>query len=80
MGELSVAVYARTSSDQQSIGQQLAELRGRIADDQVRVPAEREFVDDMLWWTLEELAACAEPVFPPGLAERLERLLAAKTG
>lgn len=46
MGELRVAVYARTSSDQQSIGQPLAELRGRIADDQVRVPAEREFVDD----------------------------------
>ena len=41
---------------------------------------EREFVDDMRWWTLQELAACAEPVFPRGLAERLKRLLAAKTG
>jgi len=40
---------------------------------------EREFVDDMRWWTLEELAACAEPVFPPGLAEMLQRLLAADT-
>lgn len=45
MGEVRAAVYARTSSDQQS-GQQLAELRGRIADDKVRVPAEREFVDE----------------------------------
>jgi len=46
MGELRAAVYARTSSDQQPIGQQLAELRGRVADDEVRVPAEWEFVDD----------------------------------
>ncbi len=46
MGELRAAVYARTSSDQHPIGQQLAELRGRVADDEVRVPAEWEFVDD----------------------------------
>ena len=45
MGELRAAVYARTSSDQHPIGQQLAELRGRVADDEVRVPAERELVD-----------------------------------
>ena len=32
---------------------------------------ERQFVDDMRWWRLDDLAACAEPVFPPGLAERL---------
>jgi 8-oxo-dGTP pyrophosphatase MutT (NUDIX family) len=37
---------------------------------------EREFVDDMRWWTLDELAACAEPVFPSGLVERLTDLLA----
>ncbi|MGI8840479.1 MAG: NUDIX hydrolase [Caulobacteraceae bacterium] len=36
---------------------------------------EREFIDDMRWWTLEELAACAEPVFPEGLARRLAGLL-----
>ena len=36
---------------------------------------EREFIDDMRWWTLAELAATAEPVFPPGLAERLADLL-----
>ncbi len=46
MGELRAAVYARTSSDHHPIGQQLAELRGRVADDEVRVPAEWEFVDD----------------------------------
>ncbi len=46
MGELRAAVYARTSSDQHPIGQQLAELRGRVADDEVRVPAEWELVDD----------------------------------
>ncbi len=36
---------------------------------------EREFIDDMRWWTLDELAACAEPVFPSGLARRLADLL-----
>jgi len=41
---------------------------------------EREFVDDVRWWSLEELAACAEPVFPAGLAQRLIDLLAAKAG
>jgi len=39
-------VYARTSSDQPPIGHQLVELRARVAEDEVRVPAEREFVDD----------------------------------
>jgi 8-oxo-dGTP pyrophosphatase MutT (NUDIX family) len=32
---------------------------------------EREFVDDMRWWTLAELRATDEPVFPPDLALRL---------
>ncbi len=41
---------------------------------------EREFVDDIRWWTLDELAACAEPVFPPGLVEKLKQLAAAKAG
>ena len=36
---------------------------------------EREFVDDIRWWTLAELAACAEPVFPADLAERLGEIL-----
>jgi len=46
MYELRAAIYARTSSDQQPIGHQLAELRGRVAADEVRVPAEWELVDD----------------------------------
>jgi 8-oxo-dGTP pyrophosphatase MutT (NUDIX family) len=37
---------------------------------------EREFVDDMRWWTLDDLAACPEPVFPRGLAARLTDLIA----
>ncbi len=37
---------------------------------------EREFVDDIRWWTQAELAACAEPVYPPDLAARLAQVLA----
>jgi len=37
---------------------------------------ERDFVDDIRWWTLEDLQACAEPVFPADLAGRLARVLA----
>ena len=37
---------------------------------------EREFVDDIRWWTQAELAACAEPVFPRDLAARLADILA----
>jgi ADP-ribose pyrophosphatase YjhB (NUDIX family) len=37
---------------------------------------EREFVDDMRWWTLTELLASAEETWPPDLAKRLEALLA----
>ena len=36
---------------------------------------EREFVDDIRWWTHAELAACGEPVFPADLAERLGEIL-----
>jgi 8-oxo-dGTP pyrophosphatase MutT (NUDIX family) len=36
---------------------------------------EREFVDDIRWWTHAELAACAEPVFPADLAQRLAEVL-----
>ena len=39
---------------------------------------EREFVDDMRWWTREDLAACPEPVFPRGLAGRLVDLIAGR--
>ncbi|MBA3812256.1 MAG: NUDIX domain-containing protein [Caulobacteraceae bacterium] len=39
---------------------------------------EREFVDDMRWWTLADLAACAEPVFPPGLARMAADIVAGR--
>ncbi|MEP6966812.1 MAG: NUDIX domain-containing protein [Pseudomonadota bacterium] len=39
---------------------------------------EREFVDDMRWWTLADLSACAEPVFPPGLARMAADILAGR--
>ena len=39
------------------------------------VALEREFVDDIRWWTLEELKACDEPVYPPDLARRLAQIL-----
>jgi 8-oxo-dGTP pyrophosphatase MutT (NUDIX family) len=36
---------------------------------------EREFVDDIRWWTRGDLAACVEPVFPADLADRLATVL-----
>jgi ADP-ribose pyrophosphatase YjhB (NUDIX family) len=39
---------------------------------------EREFVDDIRWWSQAELAACAESVFPADLAQRLAEVLAAE--
>ena len=36
---------------------------------------EREFVDDVRWWTLEALEACREPMFPADLPARLARCL-----
>jgi 8-oxo-dGTP pyrophosphatase MutT (NUDIX family) len=39
---------------------------------------EHEFVDDIRWWSLDELAACPEPVFPRGLAVRLADLIAGR--
>jgi 8-oxo-dGTP pyrophosphatase MutT (NUDIX family) len=32
---------------------------------------EREFVDDIRWWTLEDLAALTEPVYPVDLSARV---------
>jgi 8-oxo-dGTP pyrophosphatase MutT (NUDIX family) len=37
---------------------------------------EHEFVDDIRWWTLEELRALREDVYPLGLADMLPRLIA----
>ena len=39
------------------------------------VELEREFVDDIRWWTLEELQSCGEPVYPADLAQRLAQIL-----
>jgi len=41
---------------------------------------EREFVDDIRWWSVEDLAANREPVFPPDLAERAAAILAVGRG
>ena len=39
---------------------------------------EREFVDDMRWWTRDDLTTCPDPVFPRGLADRLIDLIAGR--
>jgi site-specific DNA recombinase len=67
MGERRAAVYARTSSDQLTIGHQLSELRSRVAADEVRVPAEWELVDD---------GYSGATLVRPGL-DRLRELIAA---
>jgi len=46
MCELRAAVYARASSDRQPVTNQLAALRAQAAHDELRVPAEWEFVDN----------------------------------
>ena len=37
---------------------------------------ERRLIDDIRWWTRDELAATADRVFPPGLADLLASILA----
>lgn len=39
------------------------------------VALEQEFVDDIRWWTLEELHACKDAVYPSDLARRLADIL-----
>ena len=46
MGDLRAAVYARASSDQLPVANQLTALRVHVLEDELRVPTEREFVDD----------------------------------
>ncbi|HEY1751848.1 MAG TPA: NUDIX domain-containing protein [Caulobacteraceae bacterium] len=41
-------------------------------------PLEREFVDDVRWWTLGELQLTGEPVYPEGLAALLPEVLAGR--
>lgn len=37
---------------------------------------EHDLVDDLRWWTLEELGACAEPIYPERFLELLPDVLA----
>ena len=46
MAELRAAVYARASSNQLPVANQLRALRVQVLEDELRVPHEREFVDD----------------------------------
>jgi len=39
---------------------------------------ERQLVDDLRWWSLEELLACEDRVYPLGLADRLPSVLAGR--
>ncbi|HZZ35980.1 MAG TPA: NUDIX domain-containing protein [Caulobacteraceae bacterium] len=39
---------------------------------------EHELVDEMRWWTLDEIAASAETIFPRGLADLLPDILAGR--
>lgn len=39
---------------------------------------ERALVDDIRWWSLEEIAASAEVFFPPGLTDLLAEVLAGR--
>lgn len=41
-------------------------------------PLERELVDDIRWWTLDDLIACPEDVYPLGLADMLPDILAGR--
>jgi len=43
-------------------------------------PLEREFVDELRWWTLEELRMTSETVYPESLAELLPDVLAGRFG
>ena len=38
-------------------------------------PLERELVDDIRWWTLEDLAACREDIYPLDLVRMLPDIL-----
>lgn len=39
---------------------------------------ERQLVDDLRWWTLADLAACEDRIYPRGLAGRLPEVLAGR--
>ena len=53
----------------------LARCRGGEVSRKGWQALEREFVDDIRWWTLDELEATAESVWPHDLVRRLRTLL-----
>jgi 8-oxo-dGTP pyrophosphatase MutT (NUDIX family) len=38
-------------------------------------PDEEHYIHEHRWWSLDEIAATDEPVYPPGLAQTLRRML-----
>ncbi len=38
---------------------------------------ELEFIDDIRWWSIDDLAVCGEPIYPPDLVVRARAALAA---
>ena len=42
--------------------------------------AERELIDDIRWWAIDDLLLCEEDVYPPGLAKLLTGLDVAAPG
>jgi 8-oxo-dGTP pyrophosphatase MutT (NUDIX family) len=53
----------------------LARCAGGAPSREGWVALEREFVDDIRWWPLDDLSATDEPVYPPDLALKLTELL-----
>ena len=39
---------------------------------------ERQLVDDLRWWSLDDLAACGDRIYPGGLVDRLPDVLAGR--
>lgn len=56
----------------------LARCEGAEPDRQGWHPHERELIDDIRWWRLQELMTTPDRVFPPGLAGLLEDVLAGR--
>ncbi|MBW8813157.1 MAG: NUDIX domain-containing protein [Caulobacterales bacterium] len=56
----------------------VARCEGAEPDRALWTEIERELIEDIRWWTHGDLAATEEPVFPPGLAQRLPPILAGR--
>ena len=48
------------------------------SEDAIRRCHSRELIDDIRWWTRQDLLLTPERVFPPGLGERLGDILAGR--